>query len=364
MEDSNAFQLLPSEKQFLDLHQLSPNIVQNANFGVLVIDEGSRIRRFNKTASELLAIPEEIIGKTLEEAMWKMPKQSLELLFQAFSGQNLANVEIEVLGEKKILEITSNSLLSENGKKEGMVLLFYETTAKQKDPTPIEDNIQLAAVSRLAAEVAHELKNPITVIKGFSQLLLKKNYDDAQVEDFLKIISAEAEHANLFIQDFLNLGKPNTPRMETINVPRLITEVIAQIESQCFLNEIEIIQQLNCSSKIYGDPDQLKHALVNLAKNSIEAMEESDPPKTLSFILSKGAQNQIVISIKDSGCGIPPYLLKKIMTPFFTTKKYGTGLGLNISKKIIQQNGGTLYFSSCPSETVATIEFLCKQEPR
>jgi signal transduction histidine kinase len=113
---------------------------------------------------------------------------------------------------------------------------------------------------------------------------------------------------------------------------------------------------MDCSAEIFADPDQIKQVLIYLAKNSLEAMESSTNPKTLTFSISKDVKTQtLLISLTDTGCGIPCEMLDKVTTSFFTTKKFGTGLGLNISQTIIEQHGGFFEFVSSQEGTTATI---------
>lgn len=371
------YQGSPYEFLVMELHQISHKIIENANFGVIVVDPTFKIKFLNQAACLILAVSDKIIGNNLEEAinhvsgkgLFEKGQSGKELSERGLSEKGLGillrdstwnippQIEVEINGETKLLEICVNQLLGPAGAKEGIVYLIYDVTLKEKENRLLQENIQLATVGKLASEVAHELKNPITVIKGFSQLLLKKAFDDPQVNDFLEIIYKEAEHAHLFIQDFLNLGRTRKPHKMPINLPSLISDAVTEIEKQCYLNGIEIIQQIEPSCKTSGDYDQLKQALINLGKNAVEAMEHTSTAKKLTFLLSRDRpNNRIYIKVIDTGCGISPQMLDKIFNPFFTTKKYGTGLGLNITKNIIERHDGKLTFVSSPQGTTATIE--------
>ena len=346
-------QTMPCQVRVLELQHISPTIIENANFGVLVVDSSFSIVSINKAASQILGIPADMVGTSLYQILSKVCDNGSKTLLQAFSDGVASNIEVIINGQLKSLVVSPNNLLTGEGEKEGTVFLIFDESV---NGSAYED-LQMAAIGQLASEIAHELKNPVTVIKGFSQLLLKKEYDDQQIVDFLEIIFKEAERAHLFIQDFLKLGKTKKLRKTQINLPNLITDSAAEIEKQCFLNDVEIVQQIESSCKIMGDYDQLKQALVNLGKNSVEAMENTDHPKRLTFILTRDNTIETVrIKVIDSGNGISPKLRDKIMTPFFTTKKYGTGLGLTITKSIIEEHGGKLTLSSSPQGTTAIIE--------
>lgn len=353
--DYKIAQMSPFEMQLRKLEQISHTIVQNANFGVLVVDSSFSITMINKAAAEILAIPENSIGCTLEEVFAGHAKEITAVMLNALSGDRHQLVEVDIKGKTKILDIVSDRLLDKTGTREGGVALINDVSAVETEKKVMEENIKLATVGKLAAGVAHEIKNPLTVIKGFSQLLLSKKLDP-DITNYLQIICEEAERANAFIQDFLKLGKPKEPRKRVIDAREIVLETIALLESQCFLHGIEIVPKLDISGEIFADPDQIKQVLLNLAKNSVEAMETNLRPRKLTFeIWRDDIERTLNISVRDTGVGISEEILEKITTPFFTTKKFGTGLGLNISQNIIERHGGSLTVTSNEEETTATI---------
>ena len=352
--DNQVSKLHPYKKQLLKLQQISHTIIENADFGILVADRYHKIIMFNKAGSNILSISQRILGSTLEQVF---VEPNLAFVLKAFSEQCASPVEAKIQGTTKVLDIRSQVFWGKKGERDGTVVFIHDITSKEKEKKVLEENIKLATVGKLAAGVAHEIKNPLTVIKGFSQLLLKKRYADPTVLNFLEIIAAETDRANMFIQDFLNLGRQRKPSKKLINIRNIVEEAIALIESQCFLNNIEIIKKLDCSCELFADPDQIKQVLVNLAKNSVEAMEGDLSIKRLTVHIFKNTEDQTLsISLSDTGCGIPDEMIDKVTTSFFTTKKFGTGLGLNISKTIIEQHGGRLQFFSDKKGTTATIQ--------
>ncbi len=355
--DGKITQLSPYEIQLLKLQQISHTIIQNADFGVLVVDSSFTITMINKAAAEILGIPENAVGATFSEIFSGHTKETAALMLNALSGERHQLAEVKIKEQVKALEIVADKLVGKEGEKEGGVALIYDISESEAEKRAMEENIKLATVGKLAAGVAHEIRNPLTVIKGFSQLLLSKYPSDSELNNYLKIICGEAERANSFIQDFLKLGKPQEPRRRIIDAREIVLETVALMESQCFINGIEIVQKLDTSGEIVADPDQIKQVLINLAKNSIEAMEGSVKAKKLIFEIAKDTAAQVLqICVHDTGCGIPPEILEKITTPFFTTKRFGTGLGLNISQGIIERHGGRLKFLSNGHQTTASIE--------
>jgi len=354
--DNSVSRLAPCEKQLYRLEQISHTIIQNADFGVIAVDCSYKITMFNKAASIILGIPENVTEKSFDEVFSEMSEESYTFLRNCLFVQGSSRKELKINGKKKILEIVANVLFSLNDEPTGAVLLIYDITAKEQEKMVLEESIKLAAIGKLAAGVAHEVKNPLTVIKGFSQLMLSKNYDSARTANYLRLICQEVDRANHFIQDFLNLGKPQKPQRRIVDVYNIIEDTVLLIQSQCFLNRVEIIQNVDCSAKIFADPDQMKQVLINLVKNSLEAMEDSSNKKILAISVSKDTTSRTVnISVTDTGCGIPEEIIDRVTTSFFTTKKFGTGLGLNISRAIIEQHEGELKFFSGQGGTTAVI---------
>lgn len=354
--DNSVSRLAPLEKQVYKLQQISHTIIQNADFGVVAVDCNYKIIMFNKAASNILGIPETATEQSFDDVFSGMPKESYRFLRNCLFVQGSSRKELKINEGKKILEIAANILYDIKGEHTGAVLLIHDITAKEHEKLVLEESIKLAAVGKLAAGVAHEVKNPLTIIKGFSQLMLSKEYDYTRVANYLRLICQEVDRANQFIQDFLNLGKPQKPRRKIIDASNIIEDTIMLIQSQCFLNRVEIIQHVNCSATIFVDPEQMKQVLINLIKNSLEAMETSNNKKSLTFSVSKDLTAQtVLISITDTGCGIPEDMIDKVTTSFFTTKKFGTGLGLNISQAIIEQHDGELKFFSSQKGTTAVI---------
>ncbi|WP_207893639.1 ATP-binding protein [Tepidibacillus fermentans] len=204
----------------------------------------------------------------------------------------------------------------------------------------IARNIQkLSLIGQLSAALVHEIRNPLTSIKGFLQLIesgiIEKNYFD--------IIHSEFQRIELILSELLVVTRPQVTVFHKQSIQSIIHHVIALMQPQATLHNIELISNLaNEPLWIECDENQLKQVFLNLIKNSIEAMPNGgqiriDVTKASSFTK---------IRIIDQGCGIPKDIMDKIGQPFFTTKKNGTGLGIMISRKIIEIHKGIMNIQS------------------
>lgn len=212
---------------------------------------------------------------------------------------------------------------------------------KAKDALILKD--RQAVVGQMAAGMAHEVKNPLTAVRGFAQILSDKAVGSKDLKKYAEIIIEEVDTASLVINNFLKLSRPSPPALEKILFTQVIHDVVELIRPQAMLNRVNI-EIVGAGFLIYGlvDEKQMKQVFLNLCQNSIDAMAEGGDLK-----IQIGYEGeQICISISDSGCGIPKAALDKMFVPFFTTKAEGTGLGMFISQSIIQAHRGKIEIAS------------------
>ncbi|QJW47291.1 GHKL domain-containing protein [bacterium BFN5] len=221
---------------------------------------------------------------------------------------------------------------------------------------------RLATVSLIAAGLAHEIRNPLTAIKGFVQLMTRKS-DKPPQPAHLHIMLTEIERIERLTNEFRMLARPpRPPQYKQLDVVSIIQDVILLIERQAVEKGIKILFQAETAGQdqlfwpilvdaehspegafcVRGDEGQMKQVLLNLLRNAMEAIEAGG---SIRVTISKKEQN-VIISVKDTGTGISQEILDQIGTPFFTTKESGTGLGLSLCLSIIQQHGGKIEINS------------------
>ncbi|SHS16855.1 two-component system response phosphate sensor kinase, PhoR [Mycobacteroides abscessus subsp. abscessus] len=212
---------------------------------------------------------------------------------------------------------------------------------------------KLAVVGQMAAAVAHEIRNPLTPIKGFIQLL---NSGAEVSSHYSAIILNEISRIESILSEFLSLAKPTERKKEAICVNELLEQVIQIFTPQAFLANKEILFQKNGESnkKINGDSNSLKQVFYNVLQNALDAIEEKG---RIMVNLEEGGE-VLCVHINDNGCGMPDERIKLIGEPFYSTKEKGTGLGLMTSYNIIENHDGTISFESKEGEgTTVTISF-------
>lgn len=203
---------------------------------------------------------------------------------------------------------------------------------------------KLAAVGQLAAGIAHEIRNPLTTIKGFVQLIAMR--EGKFQPEYLDLILKEIESIQGIVEGTLVLAKPHPEALINVNLGNVVQEVCTLMQPQTTLQNINL--SLSCPAdlpEIKAQPNLLKMVFVNLIKNSIEAMPADGGEISLEL---KQRGDNIQVTIRDTGKGIPPELIKNLGSPFVTTKENGTGLGLMVTYRIIQNHGGSIRVTSTP----------------
>jgi len=205
---------------------------------------------------------------------------------------------------------------------------------------------QMKAVATLAAGLAHEIKNPLASIKTFTEYLETRHGDSEFRTRFQRIVGGEVERINLIVQQLLEFAKPVPPKLEPVEVPKLVDETLELLNNELVQHQVTVSRRYDGSGHILGDPQQLKQVFLNLILNSLQAMNGSGR-------LDIGADirgSELIVSLRDNGCGIAPKDLPHLYEPFFTTKANGTGLGLAVVHGIVREHRGHVEVESQPGQ--------------
>lgn len=207
--------------------------------------------------------------------------------------------------------------------------------------TEMQKSEKLNIVSELAASVAHEVRNPLTVVRGFIQLL--ESTEDVKNKDYMRLVLAELDRAEQIISDYLNLARPQIEKKEHICLSAQLIEMTTLMSSFAAMQGVYLQVEISESLYTIGDKTKLKQAIMNVVKNGIEAIQGN---KGYLKVTAMQKDETIVIRVKDSGVGMTKEQLARLGQPYYSLKEKGTGLGLMVTFGILQAHNGTLEYKS------------------
>jgi len=317
------------------------NILQSVPSGVISLDEALRVTKVNLSAEKILEIKREsTLGKHHADVLNKPITDLLN------DKKIIERGEITYLtpsGRRIWLGLTLSPLKDREGNIIGQILIFTDLTQLKALEAQMELRSRLSSLGEISAGIAHEMRNPMAVIAGYTQLLSKKA--DPSLKPTVDAITTEINVMNRIISDFLSFAKPAELAISDVDLKKITENCIATLASG--RNDIRIHLDIEQLSVIKGDEVLLRQAFTNLIQNAVEAM-----PAGGDLTIKSSTGDFLEITVSDTGPGVSEDMADKIFLPFFTTKDKGTGLGLSLVQKIIVSHGGSISVDS--SERGAT----------
>ncbi|MFD1737073.1 PAS domain S-box protein [Bacillus salitolerans] len=286
--------------------------------------------------------PYELVGKSPydyihPEDRFSVNKVHEQLLRNGNNGLFTYRIKTKV-GEYVWIETAVKAVINEHTKVVSeLITVSRDIQQRKMTDEMLRKSEKLAIVGQLAAAVAHEIRNPLTSIKGFVQLF---SLDKESISNkYLEIVLTELNRVEEIITEFLVMAKPHHEKRKSIFVDQIVEQVVQLLESQALFSNKEIVVDVKSTiSSIDGDPNALKQVFLNIIQNGLDAIQSKG---TIYIEITQCEQN-ISISIMDNGIGIPKQRIGKLGEPFYSTKEKGTGLGLMTSYRIVEQHNGTL----------------------
>jgi two-component system sensor histidine kinase HydH len=324
----------------------SDNVVENVPIGLLALDHQGKIAAFNNGAESILQLSApQVLG---QEADRIIPPQLLDEINQSKNQADVIEKEIECkTADGKIvpLEIGASSLKDEKDVFLGNVLLFKDLTEVRALRREVARSQRLASVGRLAAGVAHEIRNPLSSIKGFATYFKERYPDRPDDQQTADIMIQEVDRLNRVVGQLLEFARPISIKRQPISLQTLLKDSIRLIEDRAAEKNISILTRNDAGiDAVWGDPDRINQILLNLYLNAIDSMQNGGELRVQ--LSSEGDSQEICIKVSDTGCGINPEHLSKVFDPYFTTKSTGTGLGLAIAHNIVETMDGRIKVES------------------
>ncbi|MFB4169102.1 ATP-binding protein [Virgibacillus sp. JSM 102003] len=331
----------PNPKDFFNnIAALPPSILQwidkNTNGFIAIWDKNGRIVYISKSVERLLGYQvTDLLGTQWFE---KVSKEDVAYIKKHFDtdqeSSQIFNIMIQNIHGKNIWTENLVSQIKDSND------VYYAAAVKDiSDKKEAEELMirseKMSVAGQLAAGIAHEVRNPLTSLKGFLQLL---QAGVNRKEEYYKIMIDEIEKMETITSELLFISKPLTDNKKMEIVQEMAEDVVTLLRPQAKLKNIEILFDQTDGQSVYCDRSQIKQVLINIVKNAIEAMEE---PGDIQLNVLTG-EDSILLDIVDEGPGIPEEIIHKLREPFFTTKQSGTGLGLMITTQILERHDGRL----------------------
>lgn len=350
-----ASQLIISEQQYKSLFEYNPDIVY-------MIDLNGNIMNLNPQFETITGYNrDKMIGQNIRSILPNRYKRFINKFLCSFAVDikpiinelNLPHANGQILH----LHLTSLPIIID-GKITGIIGYGRDVTSLRVAEERLRRAEKLSVVGELSASIVHEIRNPLTSLKGFVQLL---QVDDKEHSLYYQIMLDELNRINHIVGELLLLAKPQHLKYTMTDIQKLLNDVILLLGTEASLYNIQInpIFKIN-QVLIECEPNQIKQLFINIIKNAIEASENDD---MVSIGVNQLENNHVLITVQDRGCGISKERLKKIGEPFYSSKEKGTGLGLTVSFKIVQSHRGTIQFDSKKNQgTSVHITLPIKQE--
>ncbi len=359
-----AEELLKKQRALEGLQALNINIVQSINSGLITVDREMQITSFNKAAESITGYRDaEVLSRSISEVF---PEIALYLGAPANRAIDRIFSRWEAIFEKRSgrdlhLGFSASHLRDRSGKREGQVIIFQDLTRFKELEEDLKRADRLAAVGELAAGMAHEIRNPLASLSGSIEVLKGELALDSENQRLMDIVLRESERLNDLVTNFLLFAKPGSPLCERIEPAEVIRETLELLRrhSAC-VSSITISEELEDSVSLFANSQQMKQVLWNLFLNSVQAMHGGG---RLTVALRRSTEEDIrslsgdrsdsreedgfaIFTVSDTGEGIDPESIKKIFDPFYTTKVRGTGLGLAVAYRIVENHQGKLLVKS------------------
>jgi signal transduction histidine kinase len=335
-------QMNTSTEKLIEMTKFNEDILKNIDIGIMTTDRGGRLLTLNKSGKEILEKYDDI--PILEE----LELQTLQTIDRKYSINQM--ITLNGSGGKTIYIDAGTSLLrKEDGSFYGAICSFNDISERKI----IENNLirvdRLASVGQFAAGLAHEIRNPLTGIKTGIQVIKNReaNKNNKDSAELMEGLTDEIDRINNLVTDLLDFSKPKQAVREKADVNKIIRKSLDMAKEGIMTKEMKVVVATGEKQNfVFVDRGQAEQIFLNIITNAIEAVDHGGALHILTESIEEDGLSWVRISFSDDGAGMEEELLKKIFNPFFTTKSKGTGLGLVVVSKLIEENNGKIYIES------------------
>jgi two-component system sensor histidine kinase PilS (NtrC family) len=358
--------LKAAAQSLASLRALHERIVESIRSGLVTTDLQGRIYTFNAAAAEITGYREADVRGQDASIFFGEIKEIVAHSMETGSGGESPRFEADCLtadGLRLRLGFSVSPLFAETGDTTGTVITFQDLTHIRALEETSRRQDRLAAIGRMAASIAHEIRNPLAAMRGSIQMLRADMEGESSQTELMEIILRESDRLNRIISDFLSYARPRSISQSKVDVGELLRQTFTLLRHSAEIHENQIIEEVVPATPVLAnaDSEQLQQVFWNLARNALQAMP-SPNGGTLRAAVAKHGQNRLRIAFSDTGRGMSPEQVEHLFEPFSSTTG-GTGLGLSIVYQIIRDHGGTINVRSREGQgTTITIELPGENE--
>ncbi|MCQ5365954.1 ATP-binding protein [Anoxybacillus salavatliensis] len=325
---SHLYERLVDDKAYIE------KLLNSLPIGIITMDETRSDYFINKSAMLLLCLDQRKIKEKIREG-----SEENSLFWNLLTSQDsFQQVKISYdsdEGEREFL-VSKTDLIIPHKEPIGRIIFFLDVTEAEKISRRIHQSEKLALMGEMAAKAAHEIRNPLAVIHGFLAFMNENLHERDREQYHIPLLLKEIDRINAIVEDMLLIAKPSAPVMKEAYIETIVQDVLSLFQQTLEVKNIRVHVRLD-HVPLQLDSKQMMQVLYNLLHNSIEAMEEGG-----TICIYSDVDETYNMYMYDSGSGIPTHMQETIFEPFITTKSSGTGLGLTIVKRIIENHGGTI----------------------
>ena len=356
--------LIAATQSLANLRALHERIVESIRSGVVTTDLEGRIYTFNAAAEEITGYKQMDVRGQDASIFFGEIKEIIASSLDIHSTQASPRFEADCLtadGLRLRLGFTISPLFSEGGDTTGTVITFQDLTQIRALEETSRRQDRLAAIGRMAASIAHEIRNPLAAMRGSIQMLRADMPSDSSQTELMEIILRESDRLNRIISDFLSYARPRSIIQTSVNVGELLQQTFMLLRHSAEINQGHLIEEQvpGNPALVNADSEQLQQVFWNLSRNALQAMPTGG---TLRAAVHENSNERLRITFSDTGRGMAPEQVEHLFEPFSSTTG-GTGLGLSIVYQIIRDHGGTINVRSREGHgTTITIELPASED--
>jgi two-component system sensor histidine kinase HydH len=351
-----------SQKTLEDVQAYTSLLIAKLPVGVVATDVSGRITTWNQAVVRITGIPiNQVLGKNPQDVL----PEALAAFFMDSGGlagtapPSSTDRSLRLAFGARRCELLCHPLLITDSQQQymGKVLLLSDVTEIRSLEQRMRENERLAAVGRMAGGVAHEVRNPLSSIKGLALLLKNKFAAGSKEQDTADLLIQETDRMNRTITEMLSFTRPATLNLQPVDLDALLQRSLQLIKVEAAENHIATTLTVEPGLvPVLGDADRLQQVVMNVLLNAMQAMEHGGQLQVT--LDNRESDQRVELRIADTGGGIAAELLPQVFFPYFTTKQGGTGIGLAISQKIIADHGGSIELESEPGKGTTVVILL------